>query len=73
MAFITRGDPTCRKKDCSPFDLGVLFTDLKEFSNQRKYDVITNVWKPDGDFIFPQSKEGRRKRRFSPGWLKSFS
>ena len=46
---------------------------LKEFSNQRKYDVITNVWKPDGDFIFPQSKEGRRKRRFSPGWLKSFS
>jgi len=73
MAFITRGDPTCRKEDCSPFDLGVLFTDLKEFSNQRKYDVITNVWKPDGDFIFPQSKEGRRKRRFSPGWLKSFS
>ena len=57
---------------CSPFDLGVLFTDLKEFSNQRKYDVITNVWKSDGDFIFSQSKEGR-KRRFSSGWLKSFS
>ena len=41
MAFITRGDPTCRKEDCSPFDLGVLFTDLKEFSNQRKYDLYS--------------------------------
>ena len=49
MAFISRGDPTCRKEDCSSFDLGVLFTDLKEFSNQIKCDVITNVWKPDSE------------------------
>lgn len=69
---ITRGDPTCRKEDCSPLDLGVLFKDLKDFSDQRKYEVITNVWKPDGDFLFPKSKEGSRTRRFNPVWLKSF-
>ena len=73
MAFITRGDPTCRKEDCSPFDFGVLFRDLKDLSNQKKYDVITNVWKPADDFLFPQSKEGSRKRRFNPVWLNSYS
>ena len=71
MAFIFCGDPTCRKKDSSPFER-VLFTDLEECANQRKYDVVK--WKPDGQFyIPPQSKEGSRKRRFSPAWLKSFS
>ena len=46
-ANITRGDPTVRKEHCSPFDLGVLFKDIEDFSDQRKYEVITNVWKPD--------------------------
>lgn len=74
MASITRGHPTCRKEDCSPFDFGVLFDDRNGFSNQRKYNVITNVWKPDGDdFEFPKSKEGSRTRRFNPAWLRSFS
>lgn len=71
-ANITRGDPTVRKEDCSPFDLGVLFKDIKDFSDQRKYEVITNMWKPDGDFQFRKSKEGSRTRRFNPVWLKSF-
>ena len=59
MAFITRGDPIARKEDCSPFDFGVLFKDLKDFSDQRKYDIITNVWKPNGDFQFIKSKEAK--------------
>ena len=72
MAFITRGDPIARKEDCFPFDFGVLFKDLKDFSDQRKYDIITNVWKPNGDFQFIKSKEGSRSRRCNPAWLSSF-
>ena len=72
MAFITRGDPIARKQDCFPFDFGVLFKDLKDFSDQRKYDIITNVWKPNGDFQFIKSKEGSRSRRCNPAWLSSF-
>lgn len=69
---ITRGDPICHKEDSSPFDLGVLFNDLKDFSDQRKYELITNVWKPDDTFLFLKSKEGSRTRRFNPVWLKNF-
>ena len=52
MACINRGDPVLCKEDCSPFDFGLLFKneDLKEFTDQRKYEVITKVWKPAGDF-----------------------
>ena len=43
---IQRGDPIIRREDCFPFDFGLIFNDIQDFSNQ----VITSVWSPNGDF-----------------------
>ena len=51
MAFITRGDPTCRKEDCSPFDLSfsschrqLSFTLLKpQYSNWHLISIRPQV------------------------------
>ena len=42
----SRGNPTCRKEDCSPFDFAVVFEELGRASDQRKFDIIQNVWRP---------------------------
>ena len=60
MAFIFCGDPTCRKKDSSPFER-VLFTDLEECANQRKYDVVK--WKPDRRFYIPPVERRKQKKK----------
>ena len=69
---IQRGDPIFRREDCSPFDFGVLFNDIQDLSNQRKYEVMNNVWSLNTNFQFPKSKESGRARRFNPAWLKDF-
>ena len=69
---IQRGDPIFLREDCSLFDFGVLLNDIQDLSNQRKYEVMNNVWSPNTDFQFPKSKESGRARRFNPAWLKDF-
>ena len=53
----TRGKPVEDKANCSPFDLGVLFEELRQFSDQRKFELINNVWRPGSTFLFPKTKE----------------
>ena len=56
----TRGKPVEDKANCSPFDLGVLFEELRQFSDQRKFELINNVWRPGSSFLFPKTKESGR-------------
>ena len=53
----TRGKPVEDKANCSPFDLGVLFEELRQFSDQRKFELINNVWRPGSTFLFPKTRE----------------
>ena len=39
----TRGKAVEDKANCSPFDLGVLFEELRQFSDQRKFELIKAV------------------------------
>ena len=68
----TRGKPVEDKANCSPFHLGVLFEELRQFSDQRKFELINNVWRPGSTFLFPKTKESGRNRRFNSSWLQDF-
>ncbi|EDO46491.1 predicted protein [Nematostella vectensis] len=38
--------PVCRKEDCSPYDIGLVFDKIASYSPQDKLKFIENVWKP---------------------------
>lgn len=65
-------EPVKDKANCSPFDFGVLFNELRQFSDQQKLELINKVWRPGSDFVFPKTKESGRARRFKLTWLKDF-
>ena len=52
--------------------MGVLFEELRQFSDQRKFELINNVWRPGSTFLFPKTKESGRNRRFNSSWLQDF-
>ena len=64
--FHARGNPVCRKEDCSPYDIGTV-------SNEEKFSIIQNVGKPDRLFNFPSKLEsGDRHGKFKPDLLVRF-
>lgn len=67
-----RGDPICRKEDCSPYDIGLVFGKISSFSGQEKFQFIKNVWKPTEIFDFPESAENSKSRKFVFAWLGRF-
>lgn len=70
---MVRGDPVCRKEDCSQYDIGVVFTEISSYSDQDKFKFIENVWKPGELFDFPASVEcSNSNRHFVWSWLKRF-
>ena len=70
--FHARGNPVCRKEDCSPYDIGTVYKEIARFSNE-KFRFIQNVWKHDRIFNFPSPLEsGDRHQKFKPDWLVRF-
>ena len=68
---MVRGDPVCRKEDCSQYDVGLVFKEINSYSDQDKF--IENVWKPGELFDFPASVEcSNCSRHFVRSWLKRF-
>ena len=56
---MVRGDPVCRKEDCSQYDIGLVFKKISSYSDQDKLKFKENVWKPGELFDFPVSVECR--------------
>lgn len=48
-----------------PYDIGVFAG--KDVPNEKKLDVLNNVWVPDPEFVFPT--KGKRNLRFQHKWL----
>ena len=69
---MTRGDPVCRREDCSPFNIGLVFDEIHNYSPHQKLEFVENVWKPGELFDFPVSMENGKSRKFVSGWLKRF-
>ena len=70
---MVRGDPVCRKEDCSQYDIGLVFKEISSYSDQDNLKLIENVWKPGEHFDFPVLVEcSNSKRHFVWGWLKRF-
>ena len=72
---MVRGEPVCRKEDCSQYDIGLVFKEISSYSDQvkLKFIIIENVWKPGELFDFPVSVEcSNSNRHFVWSWLKRF-
>ena len=70
---MVRGDPVCRKEDCSQYDVGLVFKEISSYSDQDKLKFIENVWKPGEQFDFPASVECSNSNcHFVWCWLKRF-
>ena len=73
LQYGCRGQPVCRKEDCSLFDIGLVYATIGRFSPAEKLCYIQNVWKPDLLFLFPPTSESDGKhRRFRYEWLVRF-
>ena len=67
---VARGEPVCRKEDCSAFDIGIVYKNIAGLSPADKYKFIDNVWRPDALFDFPKTSETEGKlRKFRQDWL----
>ena len=60
----SRGQPVCRKEDCSPFDIGTVFTTIGRFTNAAKFRFIENLWKPEAlhDFLTSVETSGSLRK-----------
>lgn len=46
---------------------------LKAINSEEKYHLLTNHWKPQRDFVFPQTYMNRCNRSFKWSWLEKHS
>ena len=40
---MVRGDPVCRKKNCSQYDIGLVFKEISSYSDQDKLKFTEDV------------------------------
>ena len=57
----------------SKYDIGTFYLNADTFSDEQKYDILSNVWQPDGNFKFPIRILCNKNRKFLPTWLQNFS
>ncbi|CAB4020457.1 52 kDa repressor of the inhibitor of the kinase-like [Paramuricea clavata] len=71
---IPRGEPLDPKEDCSPFDIGFVYSTISKASPAEKFRFINNVWKPSLNYSFPASAEAAGKlRKCRHEWLVRFT
>ena len=69
----SRGQPVCRKEDCSPYDIGTVFTTIGRFTDDAKFRFIENLWKPKALYVFHTSVETSGSlRKFRLEWFAHF-
>lgn len=54
----------------SSLDIG-LFVSIP-VSDEKRFELLRNVWKPDLTYNFPCKKDGAQNRRFNHSWLQKF-
>ena len=55
-------------------DIGLYLPKIESMTDQEKFDLIQNVWKPSKEFVFPETIEPMgRKRRFQYKHLQQYS
>ena len=65
---VKRSQPIHRKEDCSPFDIGVVFSIIRS-SDAQKFELIEKICKPDEILEFPHTVENNKSRKFRYYWL----
>ena len=41
---MVRGDPVCRKENCSQYDIGLVFKEISSYPDQAKLKFTENVF-----------------------------
>ena len=57
----------------SKYDIGTFYLNAETFSDEQKYDILSNVWQPDGNLKFLIRILCNKNRKFLPTWLQKFS
>ena len=63
MAVFANARGSHNKDEYSPFDIGTVYKEIARYDN-KKYELIQSIWKPDIRFKFPKSVEGNLKKRW---------
>ena len=67
---VAPGEPVVPKEECSPFDIGLVFSTISKAPNAGKYHFINNVWKPTLDYSLSASiGNGGKLRKCGHEWL----
>ena len=53
-------------------DIALYLDKVPELADDKKYQLLTNHWKPHQLYQFPITVELGHNRRFNPAWLKSY-
>ena len=57
----------------SPYDIGHFVECTENLTDPQIYDILTNIWIPDSNFLFPIHKIYNKKRKFNLSWLQRYS
>eukprot|EP00112_Aurelia_sp_Birch-Aquarium-sp1_P013364 Seg2834.3 transcript_id=Seg2834.3/GoldUCD/mRNA.D3Y31 product="52 kDa repressor of the inhibitor of the protein kinase" protein_id=Seg2834.3/GoldUCD/D3Y31 len=53
-------------------DIGI-YSQVQSLSDNEKYELISDTWRPDQTYVFPVTTEGGRPKRFQYKWLTRFT
>ena len=67
----TNGDDSTSRGDLI-YDVGSFYTTVDGLSDNQKYDIVKNVWKPPPNFAFPTKVISGKNRKFNYSWLDRF-
>ena len=53
----TRGRPTCEQSEVNVNNIGLYISKIESMTDQEKFVLIQNIWKPSKEFVFPETIE----------------
>ena len=54
------------------YDIGNFFENTDTLSDDVKFDILGNVWKPSQTFQLPSTESYGKKKKFNAKWLDDF-
>lgn len=67
-----RGKPVMETAMVNVKDIGLFYEKVPLLTQEEKYDLCLNVWRPERSYEFPRSNESGAKRAFSFNWFERF-
>ena len=67
--IVPRGQPVKSRDECNPNDIGLHFEKLSTMDDNKRYKLMTNIWKPPPDYIYSQHVGSGRHWQINSSYL----